>query len=271
MAGEILSNPHPQFSMITFGDTLLGPGMGIGAKSIWGVVMLLSFVVPVVHLLVLLALWLVPLSLSKQRDLLITVDVFQSWGTLEVFVLSILVSVLEISQFTDFMIGNRCDTLNKILILFMAEGKVDPKCFTVTTNMLDGFWIFFACGLIYIVGTNVIERLATRAVHRRMIDSGMKGDELSKKQSKNYLQSNSCDDVVYNCLRGCCCIDRHGELIRRSSYEGSVNVRCSRSSVITSEVFIRTSEYQNKAQPQPDQTLAANSKGMPEISGDQFQ
>jgi len=266
LAGELLSNPHPIFSMITYGNKLLGQGMGIGGKSIWGFYMLLNFVIPVFHLLILLVLWLVPLSLSKQRDLLITVEVFQSWGTLEVFVLSLLVSVLEITQFTDFMIGNRCDTLNKILVLFLAEGKVDPKCFTVITNMLDGFWILFACCLIYVVGAQVVERLATRAVHTRMEDSGMKEDELSKKLSKNYLRSNSCDDVVYSCLRGCCCIERHGELKRRFSYEGSVNVRCSRSSVLTSEVFLRSSEYENKALPQSDQTLAAKSKGMPQIS-----
>jgi len=204
MAGEVLTDPHPQFSMLTLANNMLGQDMNIGNWSIWGIFILFTLIFPVVHLLVLLVMWLVPLSLGKQRDLLITVQVFQSWSSLEVFVLALFSAVLETPQFVDFIIGAKCDAINKILVLFLAEGKVDPKCFTVTTNMLQGSWILFACGLVYIIATQVIERLAERAVNTRMIAAGMNQNQVSKKQDTNYSRSDvilpTSGDVVYSCL-----------------------------------------------------------------------
>jgi hypothetical protein len=274
LAGVLLSDSNPEFSQLSLADNMLGQDVNLGTEALWFIFILFTFIIPVVHLIVLSVIWVLPLSLKRQRDMLITVEVFQAWGSLEVFVLALFAAVLETPQFVDFIIGDKCDAINKLLVLFLAEGTVDPECFTVTTNMLNGSWILFACCVVYIVGTQVIERLASRAVEKRMDASGM--NQLAhKKKETVYSRSDAilpvCDDVVYSCLRGCCCIKSHGEelLVRDiDHFDGGVNTNSTSSAPLTAEQFLQTADYQSETNDQPTQKPASTKVTIPQILDD---
>lgn len=58
---------------------------------------------------VLQVLWLVPMTERVQWGTLVVAEIFNAWQGIDVFVLAILASILEISKFAQFMIGDMCD------------------------------------------------------------------------------------------------------------------------------------------------------------------
>ena len=42
-------------------------------------------------------------------------EVLNAWSALEVFVISIIAALLEISQFASFIVGDDCDPINKVI------------------------------------------------------------------------------------------------------------------------------------------------------------
>lgn len=70
---------------------------------------------PCAYVLCLLVLWMVPLTYKFQSRLLTLTSTIHAWSALEVFVISIIAALLELQQFAQFIIGNRCDMINKVL------------------------------------------------------------------------------------------------------------------------------------------------------------
>lgn len=98
---------------------------------------------PFALLLALLALWLVPMTLSTQRTLFVLAEVLNAWSAVDVFCIAIAAALLEIQQFAAFIVGDSCDSINVILAEYMdpiLDG--DDKCFDVIAE-LDGVSCLF--------------------------------------------------------------------------------------------------------------------------------
>lgn len=76
-------------------------------------------------------LWVVPLSISMQRQLFVLAEVLNAWSTLDVYSVSIIAALLEIQQFAMFIVGDSCDGINKLLENFDEALDGDDKCFDV--------------------------------------------------------------------------------------------------------------------------------------------
>jgi hypothetical protein len=70
---------------------------------------------PCAYVICLLVLWMVPLTYKFQSRLLTLTATIHAWSALEVFVISIIAALLELQQFAQFIIGHRCDLINKVL------------------------------------------------------------------------------------------------------------------------------------------------------------
>ena len=81
---------------------------------------------PLVSCILLLALWVTPLTLQIQKRLFYTAEIVCAWSAMEVFLVALVGSLLEISQFAKFMVGSACDPLADVLILLIPEA---PVCF----------------------------------------------------------------------------------------------------------------------------------------------
>ena len=158
------------YSVLSLGLALPGaapPGGNnlIGVQMIEATFFTFTVAVPLVHLLVLLMLWVVPLSFAWQRKVFVLTEVLNAWSALEVFVISIIAAVLEIRQFAAFIVGDKCDPINGILKdYFNQDLDNDAKCFDVIATLEAGCWILFAACIIYLGVATLVMRVCHRAI-----------------------------------------------------------------------------------------------------------
>jgi hypothetical protein len=101
---------------------------------------------PFALLLVVLGLWVVPMTLSTQRQLFVLAEVLNAWSAVDVFCIAIAAALLEIQQFAAFIVGDSCDSINVILEEYMdpiLDG--DDKCFDVVAQLdsVSSYFLYF--------------------------------------------------------------------------------------------------------------------------------
>jgi Paraquat-inducible protein A len=139
---------------------------GLGVRTLQAVFIMFTLAFPLLHLLSLLLLWLMPLPLRGQYYLFVTMEIVNAWSALDVFVVSIIVSVLELTTFAESVVKD-CGGLNE----FMANNfpySGYQTCFGVYTELLSGCWMLFCAVVIYTVCTIFCMNLCTKALRERM-------------------------------------------------------------------------------------------------------
>ena len=133
------ASPHPNFGII----------------FIQIVYLLFSFVVPSLHMILLFIVWCAPLTLRTQYALFVWCETLNAWSAIEVFVLSVIASILEIRQFAAFMVGDNCNFLAPIIQHMPSEMlHGSDKCFDVVATLDRGCWVLFAGCLVYVFARN---------------------------------------------------------------------------------------------------------------------
>ena len=128
---------------------------------------------PFATLLLLAAFTVVPLSARGQLTLITLAEIANAWSAVEVFVLSIVAAVLQISTFSSFIIGNRCDLIEKIL-LDQSESPI-KSCFSVHASVSWEGAILLLAVLLNSAWVSIVLRLAHLALEERfehVADSG---------------------------------------------------------------------------------------------------
>jgi hypothetical protein len=163
--GEDVSN---SYSLITLGESIPASSSdpnSFGIRWIQATFFLFALAIPLTLLLFLLFLWLVPLSRKSQRKIYIVTEILNAWSAIDVFVISIIAALLEISQFAQFIIGDRCNLINQILAdYFSNELNGVDKCFNVVTKLDAGCWLLFGGCISYIISSIVVMRTCHRAL-----------------------------------------------------------------------------------------------------------
>ena len=99
--------------------------------------------------MLLAVLWVVPLSLKRQQRLYVACEVSTSWAALDVFAVGVVAALLEISKFAQFMVGHRCDALNRFLGKHLDRALAgDDKCFDVSTELTRGAWVLLPAAFV---------------------------------------------------------------------------------------------------------------------------
>lgn len=146
-------------SVANFIPTASGKPHDFGVRWLQASFYLFGLVMPLSLMLGLLLIWFIPLSLARQRELFVLVEVlaiycsdyqvfktllfsFQqvlnAWATIDVFCIAIAAALLEISQFAMFIVGDACDGINQALASFVmidAALDGDDKCFDVDAKL----------------------------------------------------------------------------------------------------------------------------------------
>ena len=95
-----------------------------------------SIITPFLFIILFLILWIVPLTINEQYIGLILNKILLAWCSFDVFFISMLASVYEIQQFAEFIIGDACDEINKILKEYFDELlNGDDVCFDVVASL----------------------------------------------------------------------------------------------------------------------------------------
>ena len=140
------------YSLLSLGLALPGTSSRAGAATLpafQAVFFIVCLAAPLLWLLLLALLWLVPLRATTQRRLFVAAEVAHAWAALDVFLVTLLASLLELDQFSQFIVGDECDALNALLRrYFGALVHGEPQCFRVDAQLEPGAWLLFAASAV---------------------------------------------------------------------------------------------------------------------------
>lgn len=114
IAGKLIGFAQPEslvrrYSMVTIAQSLDPGPESLSERNMFGILFLQSIylafalVLPLVQVMFLLALWLVPMRLRDQKIVFHVTEMVSSWSALDVFIVSIIASVVQINQFAQFL------------------------------------------------------------------------------------------------------------------------------------------------------------------------
>ncbi|KAJ8602255.1 hypothetical protein CTAYLR_003634 [Chrysophaeum taylorii] len=172
LAGLLMGNDSKEYySMVSLGRKVPGSFKHPhrpDAYSLSAVYFVYALAFPVILPPVLLVLWLVPMSYESMSYFFRLCEVVNAWAALDVFMLAIIASITEISQFAQFMVGDKCDAINKILKKYLNKQlHGDDKCFDVVTQIHHGSWLLFAGAILSGFLSQFVLRCAHTALEER--------------------------------------------------------------------------------------------------------
>jgi len=145
LLGEDVSKTS--YSVLSLGNALPSSVENPQSPSIvflQGTFFFFTMVTPILCLVLILILMITPLTIKWQRYLLVAAEITNSWSAVEVFLLSILAALFQISTFASFMIGDKCDEIN-ILAQKIFYDDNDTVCFSVDASVESDCW-YLLCG-----------------------------------------------------------------------------------------------------------------------------
>lgn len=148
---------------------------------------------PICHLLTVIILWLVPLSRKIQKFIYTICEILNAWSCIDVFIVSIIAAIVEISQFAAFIVGDKCDFINPFLEKFFDK-TLDghDTCFEVQAYLQSGCWILFAAAIMYFIGSMVVMKVCRNALYERLppeVKEYVNSMKNKKKHSHNNINS----------------------------------------------------------------------------------
>ena len=148
------------------------------------------FVMPISTLIIVIILWLIPFPRKTQKFLYSISEIFNAWSCLDVFVISIIAAVVEIGQFTEFIVGDKCDFINPFIKQYFHETlNGHDTCFEVRAYLQSGCWILFISAITYFIGSMVVMNVCRNALYERLPE-----------EVKQYLKNknNNKDSILEN-------------------------------------------------------------------------
>ncbi|EAX85903.1 hypothetical protein TVAG_025310 [Trichomonas vaginalis G3] len=127
-----------------------------GIRFTQAIYILVTNIMPLVHLLGLSILWFVPLKIEGIHILEKACEYMYSWACLDVFVISIVAAVMEISQLAKFMVGDKCVVVDVITQQYFANEDLirdHLTCFDVITTLLKGSYLVILAAVFHTIAT----------------------------------------------------------------------------------------------------------------------
>ena len=127
-----------------------------------------AVVFPLVHLVVLIFLWLAPLTLKAQRRIFVLMEVLNAWSALDVYVVSCLAALLQLRQFALWIVGDSCDFINPFIKKYLGDVVPgDPVCFDLVAKLDSGSWVLLAACIIYDAASIIVMNKCHKALETR--------------------------------------------------------------------------------------------------------
>lgn len=135
VAGMMIGdNSIHAYSLISLG-TILSQSVDsqsqVGIRALQVAYFFFASVAPFFGLLFVTILFFCPMTLRRQLMLISFAEVANAWSSVEVFALSIVAALLEISTFASFILGDKCDLINKII----QDVQTSVNCYDVTASI----------------------------------------------------------------------------------------------------------------------------------------
>lgn len=131
--------------------------------------LMFAFIIPLCYIFIILLLWITPLYPKEQRRLFIVAEIIRAWSSMEVFVLAVITALVALQQFTQSIIGNRCDFINEVLKRFIPwVFNGGPEiCFDIRATLLSGCWLMFISVVLYIIVGQIVMSLCHKVIQEQ--------------------------------------------------------------------------------------------------------
>lgn len=162
-----------EYSIISLGSTIPSSveyPSNIGIQLIRWVFYFFALIMPFTYIVVISTLFIIPMKLKTQRIFFLIAEICNAWSAIEVFCISIVVSLLELSQFAHFMVGHHCDLINSILERFFDNAlQGEDKCFDVVSSIAPRSFYLFIGVTFHSIVTFCSLRIIHSALDERVI------------------------------------------------------------------------------------------------------
>eukprot|EP01012_Entosiphon_sulcatum_P009480 TRINITY_DN1533_c0_g1_i1.p1 TRINITY_DN1533_c0_g1~~TRINITY_DN1533_c0_g1_i1.p1 ORF type:complete len:1522 (+),score=246.47 TRINITY_DN1533_c0_g1_i1:64-4629(+) len=157
LAGEMLGNRAvKRYSLVSLIGQLFVNASEAGMYFLATAFLLLSLVVPLTEVIVMAYLWCVPMPLARRRVTYRILDRLNSWTSLDVFLLCVVASLVELPLFSTFIVGDKCDAIDKI---------TKTPCFESSSSFLPGVWLLVAGSVLTTAMEFVTSALILPLIH----------------------------------------------------------------------------------------------------------
>ena len=130
------------------------------------------FIMPVTTILIAIFLWFIPLPRKAQKFFYSVIEIFNAWSCLDVFILSIIAAIMQISQFTQFIVGDKCDAIDPYIAKYFYNTLDGHNtCFEVQAYLKSGSWILFIAAIIFTIVSIVVKKVCRNALNERLPDN----------------------------------------------------------------------------------------------------
>ncbi len=180
---------HREYSVLDLGFSVPKSYENPNSKAIrftQVIYFLTIFVLPILHLIITIILWLVPFSRKVQSIIYSISEILNAWSCLDVFVLAIIAAVLEIAQFAHFIVGDKCDFINPFIKKYFSE-TLDghDTCFEVEAYLQSGCWVLFISAITYFIASFFVMKVCRKALYERL-----------PQEVKDYLKNKKNDNII---------------------------------------------------------------------------
>jgi hypothetical protein len=140
LAGSLLGDESKKsYSLLSIGKAIpeaVEDPSGAGIMFLQVVYFFYASIMPFACLMVLCSCMIIPMTRSQQEFWLSAAEVANAWSSIEVFALSIIAALFEITTFASFIVGEKCDVINQILEdQFDSLLNGDDKCYSVNARV----------------------------------------------------------------------------------------------------------------------------------------
>ena len=129
-------------------------------------------IMPISMLITVIFVWFTPLPRKTQKFLYTIIEILNAWSCLDVFVLAIIAALVEIGQFTEFIVGDKCDAINPFIAKYFDETlEGHDTCFEVKTYLEGGCWLLFVAAIIFFISSSYVMKVCRNALNERLPDN----------------------------------------------------------------------------------------------------
>ena len=168
-------NRRTAYSLVSLGTSIPASSHStVGTYILMTAYFFYAVVAPFACLYWLFILLVFPMNVKRQLDILFLAEIANAWSAVEVFCLSIVASLLEISTFASFIIGDRCETINEVVQDYWPSDAdlSDANCFTVQSSVEWNAGYLIGGALLNSFVVSITMRLVHTAMNDRIQRDG---------------------------------------------------------------------------------------------------
>ena len=167
------------------------------AILIQAVYFLTIFIIPLSLIINLIILWLIPLPRKIQKVYYFIVEILNSFSCLDVFIISMIVSILQFPKYIEGVIGKKCEPFNPYIEKYLNK-VLDGhnSCLELDSYIKEGCWILLIAAIIFLISSNLVMIVCRDALNERLpnhvkvyLKLGKEGEKINNDKLKEDLNN----------------------------------------------------------------------------------